>query len=651
VSPDDAANPRRLPARSRPGRRALAAVGLALAVASAVWSLTRPRPTAPTTPATRSHAPPDPRLLYDGPYRNIRPEVAYVGDAACVSCHSDIAESFRRHPMGMSLAPIAEVVDRDVYDAAHRNPFVFQGSRFEVERHGSEVRHRETRLDAAGHPVCAVENEVQYVIGSGLSGRSYLTLCDGCLFQTIISWYTPKQIWDISPGFRLDVPHLRPVGGECLFCHANRARFRENTVNRYDRPVFDGHAIGCERCHGPGELHARTAEPLDVVNPGKLAPALREAVCEQCHLEGAERVLRRGRGLYDFRPGLPLEDFWAVFVREAEAGKDRKAVTHVEQMHLSRCWQGSQRGPTPLGCVSCHDPHVHVGPAERVAWFRQRCLKCHAGAERGARVAGCSLPTAVRRQRQADDSCIACHMPRFSNSDVVHSASTDHTVVRHASLSEKPEGQADRGRLVPFHRSRLAPPAADLGRDRGIALANQLAMGKEDFRRFGPMAIGLLEEAIRNDPDDLAAWEAKGLALNVGWQAREALATMQNLLSRAPEHEGALEKAALFCEHLGLYREARDYGRRAVAANPGMVSYRRALLRVLVQLEAWDEVRDEVEACLRLDPTSVEVRKSRVTCLLREGNKDGARAEFARIEALQPPDAAGLRAWFARQVR
>src|SRR6516162_5739999 len=40
------------------------------------------------------------------PYENTRPEVKYVGDATCVRCHVDIAETYRQHPMGRSLAPV-----------------------------------------------------------------------------------------------------------------------------------------------------------------------------------------------------------------------------------------------------------------------------------------------------------------------------------------------------------------------------------------------------------------------------------------------------------------------------------------------------------------------------------------------------------------
>src|SRR5262249_22226625 len=88
----------------------------------------------------------------------------------------------------------------------------------------------------------------------------------------------------------------RPITPECLACHANRADAVPHAVNNFRKPIFEGYAIGCERCHGPGELHVRTSDKLDIVDPKRLAPALRDSVCEQCHLSGVGRILRHGRG-------------------------------------------------------------------------------------------------------------------------------------------------------------------------------------------------------------------------------------------------------------------------------------------------------------------------------------------------------------------
>src|SRR5256885_17182819 len=65
----------------------------------------------------------DPRLTYAGPLHNVRPEVKYVGDDECARCHEQETKTFRQHPMGRSLFPLATVPERPPIDAAHNNPF------------------------------------------------------------------------------------------------------------------------------------------------------------------------------------------------------------------------------------------------------------------------------------------------------------------------------------------------------------------------------------------------------------------------------------------------------------------------------------------------------------------------------------------------
>jgi hypothetical protein len=605
----------------------------------------------------RPHSPPaprDPRRDYAGPFRNVSPSVGYVAEGRCADCHAAIARSFAEHPMGRSLLPTAQA-PAPPEDAAHDNPFDALGSRFRVERDGGGVRHRRTRLDPAGRPAAELTWDVRYVIGSGSHGHSYLAERDGYLFQTPVSWYAQKQAWGLAPGFGPPLLTGRPVVPECLFCHANRANYVEGSVNRYAEPVFDGCAIGCQRCHGPGEVHVAARERLEpvvgqvdptIVNPAHLEPALREAVCEQCHLEGEARVVRRGRGLYDFRPGLPLDRFWAVFVRAGTEGERRRAVSHVEQMYESGCFRGGT-GPDRLGCVSCHDPHERVPPARRVAYYRGRCLQCH-----GEK--GCGLPRAERLRRSAEDSCIECHMPRYGAFDIPHTASTDHRIPRRPEPAPPPDGgpaPGDGFPLVAFYRDREGAGGAEGERDLAVALVNRALARDASAARAVGRALPLLEAAVRRDPDDFAAGEARGAALALPGRTAEALAACEAVLARAPGRELALAGAAANAEALGRTDAALGYYRRAAAANPWAPDYRRGLALLLVKKGAWDEARPECDAWVRLDPMSAEARAARLSCLLAAGDKDEARAEFARIEALAPDNLPELQARFRKKLK
>ena len=100
------------------------------------------------------------------PWLNTRPEVKYVGDAACARCHADIAKTFGRHPMGRSLAPIASAPAVGSARPTGTTTFGVAPSVFTIERRGGREIHREAFLD--GSKVLAqVEGEVAYAVGSG----------------------------------------------------------------------------------------------------------------------------------------------------------------------------------------------------------------------------------------------------------------------------------------------------------------------------------------------------------------------------------------------------------------------------------------------------------------------------------------------------
>ena len=418
----------------------------------------------------------DPRLAISTPYRNVRPEVKYVGDKSCARCHAELAQSYHQHPMGRSLVALGDAGSVEQDAAVEDADFRALGFHYRIERRGNRVVHREMKEDRQGRVVAEIEAEVQFAVGSGRRGRSYLIDHDGYLFQSPITWYPQRNRWDLSPGYAARHHHFaRPVPAECLFCHTNYAQEVKDGVNHYRPPIFQGYNIGCERCHGPGELHvrrqsrgeARTGVDDTIVNPRRLEPALREAVCEQCHLQGEVRVLRRGRGTFDFRPGLPLQCFVSVFVRSAPTleevsgtPKAGKFVGHVEQMHASRCFVASAG---LMGCSTCHDPHQLPAAGERLAYYRERCLSCHADK-------GCSLPAEVRFQKSKQDSCIDCHMPA-GKSDIPHASTTDHRILRQPQPSPAERAtnrlRLDDMPLVPFYQDQREATASDLVRRLG----------------------------------------------------------------------------------------------------------------------------------------------------------------------------------------
>jgi len=568
--------------------------------------------------------------------------------------------------MSKSLVPISQLAGTQPYDEAHNNPFQAFGSIFSVSRQGDQVWHRETRLDEKRQTIYQTEAEALFAVGSGTHGCSYLTvLGDGYLFQTPVSWFTQKHIWDVSPGFSSDLKR-RVVTQDCMFCHANRTVPREEYLNRYETPLFSEHAIGCERCHGPGELHIRNPgfQPASgaarghlkervqkadftIVNPRKLRFDLAEAICQQCHLGGEARTLRGGRGLYDFRPGMELDRFWSIFVHPQESGHDRKFVNHVEQMYISRCFKQSS-GDDKLGCTSCHDPHQAVSPAERRTYFRERCLRCHSVAAKTEPGIPCAVPLAQRITRN-QDNCAACHMPPYASSDIAHSAATDHRIVRRPVPSPHgDEVHSGSAPLVHFQRGKVDAEDHELSRDLGVALI-QAVVERKVRGEVLPGAIDLLERALLRFPQDTTVWEIKAAGLLAQKRYSASLAAAQSVLAKTANREKSLVIAGMSAQMLGKLDLSASYWRRAVAMNPWMANYRENLTKVLAATGFDDDMILHCRAWIRLSPASFEARKLLIEQLVRTGKREDARAEFMRLEALRPPDFQELRRWFSSQ--
>jgi predicted CXXCH cytochrome family protein len=629
----------------------LAACAL-LVAAAAAWFAWRRAPD-PALPAA-SDLPPDPRLTYDGPFRNVHPSVGYVGDAKCAECHLDFTLVYDTHPMGRSMAPIRALAADQPYDRAHNMPFDVRGVRLSIERRGGRVWHNHARLDE-GRPVWEASQEVHHVVGSGTHGYSYLGERDGYVFQTPISWFTQKGGWDLSPGFQGASWPGRPVVTECLYCHANRLKPMAGYRDRFEAGVFDGLAIGCERCHGPGQKHAERherGEPRDgdfdatIVNPSRLPWQLRENVCEQCHLGGEAREPRRGREWGDYRPGAALEDFVAVFVKDPSLPGSHRAVGQVEQMRRSKCFEKTD-GRRKLGCVSCHDPHQRPERGEMVRHYQKRCLACH-------KERGCSEPVARRRQKQPDDSCVACHMPPAATADIAHTALTDHRIVRFAKAAEAPPDPVSALRVVPFQRDRIDPDDHERWRDLGVALV-RLATRPQVPPRARLQVVGeaarLLDQALRRAPTDPAGWRALGRARMTEERFDAAYYALRRAVELEPLDYALLEDLARVEVHRDQIAEGRDHLRQAVRINPYVATARRTLALILVREADWAGAAEHARAWAQLEPDSAEARHALVRCLLEQGRRDDARREFEQLRKLKPTNLAELEAWYERRSR
>jgi len=595
--------------------------------------------------------------VYAGsPFKNARPGVAYVGDEACTRCHREIADAYRTHPMGRSLAPVAGTKDGPPTDIAMGLPIEKKGVRYTIEHRDGRVFHRATRRDADGTLFAEKEAEVQFALGSGTRGIAFLIERDGFLFQSPIAWFAQEQRWDVSPGYGEFTTHPnfeRAIQPDCLFCHTNQFRVVAGTLNRYETPIFQGHAIGCERCHGPGELHVRrgglsTESDFTIVNPANLTPALRDSVCQQCHLQGSFRFARAGREPLDYRPGLPIHRFLAVFLMKKGNRGRFEAVGHVEQMEASRCFAASKG---ELGCISCHDPHRLPAPTTKVAYYRARCLECH-------EKKGCALPLAQRQARGQGEDCIACHMPRPAITNIPHTVATDHRILRGVpgSVPEGPRdasGRPGESPLMDYHWALMTEEERrDAARDMGVALgwaARILRPSPQVARVAAMQGLSLLEAAVRDRPDDLDARESLGHALGILGRPEDALHAFEGVLGIEPRRELALRSSGRLLARLQRPDLARSALQKTIAVNPWQSDYHLALAGVRGQAGDWPGAVAACREAIRLNPELFEARSLLVQCYLRSHEPDKADAEFQILLRFYPASREVWQQWYKQQ--
>src|SRR2546425_5727517 len=147
-----------------------------------------------------------------------RADAGYVGSRMCSGCHRAIYEAYQKTAMGGSMsaaaqsAPLenaAETVRSDKLDRT-----------FSVYRQGSEVWQSESQFDAAGNTVFRSAHKLEYAVGSGVNGYSFLVRRGSYLFQAPLSYYARTRQWDLSPGYEsADMGFNRIVAPACLVCH------------------------------------------------------------------------------------------------------------------------------------------------------------------------------------------------------------------------------------------------------------------------------------------------------------------------------------------------------------------------------------------------------------------------------------------------
>ncbi len=334
------------------------------------------------------------------PTKSSVPLSAFAGSSACTGCHKDEAPT-HSSAMMRAATPAADF------------HFLRPGTSLHFD--AQPLLYSLTAGAAGGLTLTtsgahSTPQKLDWVMGDGVLGRTFLYQADGRWFQSELTYYTTDHALDVTTGLSHD--GSRSALGQALTADETRRCFGCHTVHATTSAGFNPlHAeagLGCEACHGPGQAHVEarsTKAPgpalrAAIFNPAKLSPGDSIDFCGSCHRTFSDAVVAMG-------------------------GTTSSAVVRFQPYRLqeSKCWRAT--GDERLTCVACHNPHEALN--RDPAAYDQKCVGCHHAAGEGGHAANIAAAPRAAVCPKAKSQCSTCHMPKVKVPSM-HGDFTDHDI-------------------------------------------------------------------------------------------------------------------------------------------------------------------------------------------------------------------------------
>ena len=597
---------------------------------------------------------------HDSPYLNLNETVKYVGMATCKSCHASIHETFIHTGMGRSFDRATREKSAAtfgphavVYDTL--NDFFYHP----FFKNDSSLYVLEYRLEN-GDTVHRRLEKISYIVGSGQHTNSHIIDINGYVYQAPVTFYTQEKRWDLAPGFRENNSRFgRWLTGECITCHNSYPTQAPGSLNKFSAMPS---GIECERCHGPGQLHALnmvqgitvdTSKETDftIVNPRKLPRDLQMDLCQRCHLQGVA-VLNEGKTFFDFKPGMRLNEVVNVFLpRYTDSHEKFIMASQADRLRLSECFKNSEE----LSCLTCHQPHrsIEITPASQ---YNDACKKCHSQSLQTV----CTAPTAERQAQS--DNCSKCHMPKSGSIDIPHVRITDHRIAKpnyqlpipntsqpaflgiQILTKENPTPlDMARGYLATHDKNLASPVMLD-------SAAYYLARVDGSLEKKFPTLVHLL--FLRENYDSIVSLSATLPAAKIpadGWTAyrigeaffktgdnERALKFFNLALNVLPLHLDFLEKKGAALVNLNRMAEAKVVFEKVISENPKRPVALSNLGYVNLTMGKIAEASRLYDQAIALDPDYEQALVNKAALFIFQQKKEEARKLLQRVLKLNP---------------
>lgn len=268
---------------------------------------------------------------------------SYLGSEACGTCHADIYSSFSRTGHPHMLNDAAKVAAGDCY------PF-------------SDVPHP---------PPGTSWDDLSMVLGGFWWNAAFIDK-DGYFITGAEAEYNlADQSWS---AYREG--EVAPYS--CASCHTTGydASGNQNGMEGITG-TWEFKGIQCERCHGPGELHA--------ADPHRVAMTIDRSseACGECHYRGDLGTIPAADG----------------FVKDHAQFNEMSMTKHAA-----------------LKCVDCHDVHnsLHPNNPNREMGLKLKCENCHI--KETASFLASGIEDHIESPFGPD--CVDCHMPKTAKAAV-----------------------------------------------------------------------------------------------------------------------------------------------------------------------------------------------------------------------------------------
>ncbi len=277
-------------------------------------------------------------------------EVAtYVGSEKCSTCHSDKFKSWQEtmHPKMIQDATAEGVIIGD------------------FENIPEEFADVKDVMDP---------EKVVYTIGSKWKQRYLVEGEDGNHYILPLQWNTAKEQWQPYHKDDWNDPS-RAWEKKCAGCHTTGF---DPTSLEFVEP-----GVGCESCHGPGSLHAKSGDKSKIVR------TIDTDVCASCHNRGKAPS---GEGYpVGFKPGdeLTEEHYVSVTVGDKNVWDNGWAKGHHQQ-YLDWLLSGHAEALEGLKkndhatdtCLNCHSADYRLAPEDAKPTLAEvtksvNCNVCH----------------------------------------------------------------------------------------------------------------------------------------------------------------------------------------------------------------------------------------------------------------------------------